>query len=72
MHRHAFSNGAYPSQGGGTFSIQPHKYVSQPPSTAQCFRNIFLYLLFPTTIATETMALTRITITDSSRDHSPR
>lgn len=27
MHRHAFSNGAYPSQGGGTFSIQPHKYV---------------------------------------------
>ncbi|KAI8942639.1 Mannan polymerase II complex anp1 subunit [Plenodomus lindquistii] len=32
MHRHAFSNGAYPSQGGGTFSIQPHKFQprSQP------------------------------------------
>ncbi|KAH7395228.1 Anp1-domain-containing protein [Phaeosphaeria sp. MPI-PUGE-AT-0046c] len=32
MHRHAFSNGAYPSQGGSTFSIQPHKFQprSQP------------------------------------------
>ncbi|CAI9632550.1 unnamed protein product [Alternaria burnsii] len=32
MHRHAYSNGAYPSQGGGTFSIQPHKFQprSQP------------------------------------------
>ncbi|KAF2129256.1 glycosyltransferase family 62 protein [Dothidotthia symphoricarpi CBS 119687] len=32
MHRHAFSNGAYPSTGGSTFSIQPHKFQprSQP------------------------------------------
>ncbi|KAF1919809.1 Anp1-domain-containing protein [Ampelomyces quisqualis] len=32
MHRHAFSNGAYPSQGGSTFSIRPHKFQprSQP------------------------------------------
>jgi len=32
MHRHAFSNGAYPSKGGATFSIQPHKFQprSQP------------------------------------------
>ncbi|KAJ4990271.1 mannan polymerase ii complex anp1 subunit [Stagonosporopsis vannaccii] len=31
MHRHAYSNGAYPSQ-GSTFSIQPHKFQprSQP------------------------------------------
>ncbi|KAF1846748.1 glycosyltransferase family 62 protein [Cucurbitaria berberidis CBS 394.84] len=32
MHRQAFSNGAYPSSGGSTFSIQPHKFQprSQP------------------------------------------
>ncbi|KAL6710204.1 Mannan polymerase II complex anp1 subunit [Coniothyrium glycines] len=31
-HAHALSTGAYPSQGGGTFSIQPHKFQprSQP------------------------------------------
>jgi hypothetical protein len=69
MHRHAFSNGAYPSQGGGTFSIQPHKYVPFPQCIAQPSSNMSLRTSYTSTTR-KRMTLTFIVTADSNHDHN--
>jgi hypothetical protein len=68
MHRHAFSNGAYPSQGGSTFSIQPHKYVLQLQCPALRFRRTRR----STTTTPRNMSLTTTANADSSHGHNLR
>lgn len=45
MHRHAFSNGAYPSSGGSTFSIQPHKFQPRTQPALRRRRQLIQRLL---------------------------
>ncbi|KAF1362902.1 Anp1-domain-containing protein [Lizonia empirigonia] len=49
MHRHAYSNGAYPSQ-GSTFSIQPHKFQPRSQPALRRRRQLIQRLLLVGTI----------------------